>query len=148
MTTESTEIEITTAHAETTIRIETTTTYEMMMMTTEIEPEQLSTPSATFYSKLDISSALQILTPSTPNTVLDATTNISPSMPNHASNCNLSTMPSAPIADAPLPSLSIVKTASSKYPNYGCQTDISVESMPAYFSWKKAATTANKHLRF
>ena len=47
-----------------------------MMMTTEIEPEQLSTPSTSPYSKLDIESATHILTRSTPNTVLDATNNI------------------------------------------------------------------------
>ena len=42
MTTESTEIKITTAHEET--MTETTTTYDMTM-TTEIDPEQLSTQS-------------------------------------------------------------------------------------------------------
>ena len=78
MTTDSTEIIITTAHAET--MTETTTTYDMMT-TTEIEPEQLSTPSTTSYSKLDIESTTHILTRSTPNTVLDATKNILPSMP-------------------------------------------------------------------
>ena len=59
MTMESTEIKITTAHAET--MTETTTTYDMIM-TTEIEPEHLSTPSTTSYSKLDIESATHILT--------------------------------------------------------------------------------------
>ena len=69
MTTESTEIKITTAHAET--MTETTTSYDMMM-TTEIESEHLFMPSTTSYSKLDIESATNILTRSTPNTVLDA----------------------------------------------------------------------------
>ena len=121
MTTESTEIKITTAHAETMTEI--MKTYDMIM-TTEIEPEQLSTPSTTSYSKLDIESATHILTRSTLNIVLDATNNILPSMPNYVNYCNLSTMPSAPTADAPLPSLST--------------TD---NSTPMYFSRKKAATS-------
>ena len=135
MTTESTEIKISTAHAET--MTETKTTYDMMM-TTEIEPEHLSAPRTTSYSKLDIESATHILTRSTPNIVLDATNNILPSMPNYVNYCNLSTMPSAPTADAPLPSLSTVNNVFSSSPNYQRKTD---NSMFTYFSRKKAATS-------
>ena len=147
MTLESTEIKITTAHAET--MTETTTTHDMMT-TTEIEPEQLSTPSTTSYSKMDIKSATHILTPLTPNTVLDATKNILPSMPNYVNYCNLSKMPSTPIADAPLPSLSSVNTVFSNSPNYGLKTD---NALPTNFSRKKAAArtfskfSLDKHLR-
>ena len=135
MTMESTEIKITTAHAET--MTETTTTYDMIM-TTEIEPEHLSTPSTTSYSKLDIESATHILTRPTPNIVLDATNNILPSMPKYVNYCILSTMPSAPTADAPLPSLSTVNNVFSSSPNYQRKTD---NSMFTYFSRKKAATS-------
>ena len=104
ITMESTEIKITTLHAET--MTETVTTYDMMM-TTEIEPKQLSPPSTTSYSKLDIESATHILTLSTPNTVLEATNNILPSMPNYVNYCKLSTMPSAQLSTMPsaLPTL-------------------------------------------
>ena len=135
MTTESTEIKITTAHAETMTEI--MKTYDMIM-TTEIEPEQLSTPSTTSCSKLDIESATHILTRSTPNIVLDATNNILPSKPNYVNYCNLSTMPSAPTTDAPLPSLSTVNTVFSSSPNYQRKTD---NSMSTYFSRKTATST-------
>ena len=107
-------------------------------MTTEIEPEHLSTPSTTSYSKLNIESATHILTRSTPNAVLDATNNILPSMPKYVNYCILSTMPSAATADAPLPSLSTVNNVFSSSPNYRRKTD---NSMSTYFSRKKAATS-------
>ena len=109
-----------------------------MVMATEIKPEQLSMPSTTSHSKLDIESVTHILMRSTPNTVLDATNNILPSMPNYVNYCNLSTMPSTPTADAPLPSLSTVNTVFFNSPNYRRKTD---NSMFTYFSRKKAATS-------